>query len=355
MASTSAPLRTGHFQRLTLEAEPPRAVIEDDLYGAHVITEPVLVDLLGSKALARLVGVSQAGITSFLGLLPANVTRFEHSVGAFLLVRLVGGSLEEQVAGLLHDISHTAFSHVIDHALAPPGQSFHEVHKMRYVETTELPQILAKHGFADLKPLEEELYGIVEQPSPHLCADRLDYGLRDSVAFGKLSIQDAHKVVAGLKVFPDPSSPDRMLVLSSTEVAVSIARSYMAADRDVWSHPAQVDLYRRSGKLIADVVRAGGLSEAQLWELSDGEFWDAMRGVTDASGREEMAKLEKESFLDDGWSSLPMGAKVRTIDPDVWLPGAKAPVPLTVLSEEYTKERSDYLASRAAMRDASRP
>jgi HD superfamily phosphohydrolase len=31
-----------------------------------------------------------------------------------LLVRRLGASLEEQIAALLHDVSHTAFSHVID-------------------------------------------------------------------------------------------------------------------------------------------------------------------------------------------------------------------------------------------------
>ncbi len=34
-----------------------------------------------------------------------------------MLVNRLGGSLEEQIAALLHDVSHTAFSHVIDYVL----------------------------------------------------------------------------------------------------------------------------------------------------------------------------------------------------------------------------------------------
>jgi len=110
IASTSE-LEAGYLQ--TLEYLDDKIVIHDRIYGDHTITEPVLIDLLKSPSVLRLSRVGQHGITSFVGLTP-NVTRFEHSVGAFLVVRQVGGTVTEQVVGLLHDISHTAFSHVID-------------------------------------------------------------------------------------------------------------------------------------------------------------------------------------------------------------------------------------------------
>ena len=105
-------MQTGYFQ--TLEAlSDNRILIHDQLHGEHTISEPVLVDLLQSPALHRLIHVRQHGITSLVGLSP-KITRFEHSVGAFLLVRRLKASLEEQVTALLHDISHTTLSHVID-------------------------------------------------------------------------------------------------------------------------------------------------------------------------------------------------------------------------------------------------
>ncbi|MDR3150417.1 MAG: HD domain-containing protein [Candidatus Peribacteria bacterium] len=42
-------------------------------------------------------------------------SRFLHSVGVFLLLRKFGASLEEQIAGLIHDTSHSVFSHTIDY------------------------------------------------------------------------------------------------------------------------------------------------------------------------------------------------------------------------------------------------
>jgi HD superfamily phosphohydrolase len=41
----------------------------------------------------RLQGICQYGVTGFLGLTP-RVTRLEHSVGAFILVRRVGATIE---------------------------------------------------------------------------------------------------------------------------------------------------------------------------------------------------------------------------------------------------------------------
>lgn len=82
---------------------------QDDVYGTILIEEPVLLDLLESAALRRLRGVLQHGISALIGITQP-VTRFEHSVGAMLLVRRLGGKLPEQIAALLHDVSHTAFT-----------------------------------------------------------------------------------------------------------------------------------------------------------------------------------------------------------------------------------------------------
>lgn len=106
MAASS--FAAGYFQ--TLDSTPDHVIVDDELYGQHTISEPVLVELLRSPALVRLAGVNQHGISGLLNITP-RVTRFEHSVGALLLVRIVGARIDEQVAALLHDVSHTASTH----------------------------------------------------------------------------------------------------------------------------------------------------------------------------------------------------------------------------------------------------
>jgi HD superfamily phosphohydrolase len=88
--------------------------IVDRIYGVVQIDEPVLLDLMQSAAMRRLQGVLQHGISGLLGV-TRPTSRFEHSIGVMILVSRLGASLDEQIAALLHDVSHTAFSHVVDY------------------------------------------------------------------------------------------------------------------------------------------------------------------------------------------------------------------------------------------------
>ncbi|KAI0006432.1 hypothetical protein F4779DRAFT_23049 [Xylariaceae sp. FL0662B] len=345
---TTTPFKAGFFQSLDFSATD-RVVIDDQLYGKHTVLEPVLVELLQSRALIRLAEVHQHGISGFLGITP-KVTRLEHSVGAFLIVRQVGASVDEQVAALLHDIGHTAMSHVVDFALTEPGEtSFHELHKARYVNTTQIPDILTRHGFGDLKPLEEELYPLVEMPAPHLCADRLDYSLRDSIILGNLSLGDVQRIIASLKAHPSATSSPRLLVLQDQPPALALARAYLVCDRDLWGNTAHGDLYMRTAQLMGSVIRSGSIREDELWSLSDQEFWTKMRGTVDDIGRKAMERLETEGLPDEKGLPLPLGAKVRTIDPDVCSASSNKPTPLSVLFPEYATERQEHILARRAL------
>ncbi|EED21025.1 conserved hypothetical protein [Talaromyces stipitatus ATCC 10500] len=346
MTASNPPLNVGIFQTLESVSEET-VIIRDALYGEHQVSESILVELLHSPTLLRLTGICQHGVTGLLGLTP-KVTRFEHSVGAFLLVRKVGGGLEEQVAALLHDISHTALSHVVDWALSKPGEeSFHEVHKERYIKTmSSLPQVLTRHGFADLRALNEDLFPLVEMPSPHLCADRLDYALRDSVAFGTLTLEDAQRIFECLKVFPDAASSRRLLVLGDEHLALTLARAYLESDRKVYSDLGNVELYRRTGQVIGDLIRKENIKEEALWTLSDQEFWELLRKTADPARLEALNRLESEGAPKKDGLSLPQKAKIRTLDPDMWLSTSKEPLPLSVVRPGWARERQDYISSR---------
>jgi len=133
----------------------------DRIYGNFELSEPVLIKLIQSNAMQRLQGILQHGITGMIGICSMS-TRFEHSVGVMRLVQKMGGSLKEQIAALVHDVSHTAFSHVIDHVFKQADtQSFHEERKEWFFQQSDIPDILNQYGYQWQEFLDEDQFGIL--------------------------------------------------------------------------------------------------------------------------------------------------------------------------------------------------
>lgn len=118
-----------------------------------------------------------------------------------LLIRQFGGSLQEQVAGLLHDVSHTAFSHVVDVVLENEAEDYHETIFMDVIKQSSIPAILEKYGYEVENILDTSRWSLLEQPAPALCADRIDYTLRDMYFYGNLALEDIRKFLQDLLVF----------------------------------------------------------------------------------------------------------------------------------------------------------
>ena len=99
---------------------------KDSIYGEFDITEPVILALINSPVLQRLKGVSQAGYKPLYAK-EIIVNRFDHSVGVCLLLNKYKAPIEEQIAGLIHDVSHSSFSHCIDYALKGGSEKKHSL------------------------------------------------------------------------------------------------------------------------------------------------------------------------------------------------------------------------------------
>jgi uncharacterized protein len=177
-------------------------VYTDAVFGRYTITEPVIVDLVNCPALQRLQDVDQAGYPKpFFPQLKKH-TRFEHSLGVYLLLLRYGASLEEQIAGLIHDVSHSAFSHCADYTLgsteAGKTQSHQDNVFESYVRKSAIPQILSHHGLNVDTILDDRRFPLKEQSLPDLCADRIDYSLRSSIAAGIKTQKETDQILEKL-------------------------------------------------------------------------------------------------------------------------------------------------------------
>lgn len=312
----------------------------DSIYGTIQIEEPVLQALMDSAAMRRLQGVLQHGISGLIGITDPT-TRFQHSVGTMLLVRRLGGSVKEQIAALLHDVSHTAFSHVIDYVLDDhDGQSYHDEVKEAYVARTDLPQILAVHGYDWTEFLHEEQFSLLEQPSPRLCADRIDYFLRDGESLGLVTPAEIAMVLDQLVV------ENGRIGVGDLETARWLGETYMQADDQSWANFFEVGIYELTARAIRYGLAIGAMSEADFWG-QDEAVWAKLQAYDDETLQAKLALVSPQTEIvwDEANPTFTVSTKLRTIDPDVLVDGELRP--LSTLDLAFAARRRDYLSRKA--------
>lgn len=163
--------------------------IDDRVYGTYNFSEPVLVELVESDAVQRLKGIAQFGVPD-IWYHKKGFFRFEHDIGVAILLAKLGATVEEQIAGLLHDVSHTAFSHVVDYVIGNViNENFQDKILFNVISLDrQIPSILKKYGFNVKNFKTMDKFTLLERSEPELCADRVDYCLRELVTDGETEV-----------------------------------------------------------------------------------------------------------------------------------------------------------------------
>jgi hypothetical protein len=318
----------------------PKLIIKDRLFGPVEISQPVILDLLGTRAVQRLGGVLQHGVTALIGI-TRPVSRLEHSLGVMALVQRLGGSLEEQIAALLHDVSHTVFSHVIDYVFhSHDSQGYHEEHKEAFMAASDIPLALSRHGYDWHQFLHEEQFSLLEQPAPALCADRLDYFLRDSLDLGLAALSDIHQVLAHLVVHQE------RIVVDDLQIARWMGETFIAADQASWANFREVGLYELAAIAIRRGLNIGAMTEADLWSI-DRQAWSKLHASPDQKLQTMLSLVSPQTqFLWDAEQpTFWVSTKLRTIDPPVLVNSSARP--LSELDSAFAHYRQEYLTSKS--------
>jgi len=287
--------------------------IKDRVYGAEQINKPVLIDLINSKFIQRLKGVFQ------LGMPPEyyhrkGFTRYEHSVGVWILLKRLGAKLKQQISGLLHDGSHTAFSHVIDWVVGDPTkEDYQDQIHLKAIKNSDVPKILSKYGL-DYKEISKiENFSLLEKEAPDLCADRIDYTLRELQIEGK-SIS---------KLLFDLTVKDNEIVFKNRGSAEFFGNEYMRLQNEHWAgNEARARYY-----ILANVLREAMQKKIiSLEDLVNGQDYEIMRLLEKKGNREILRglnllknNLELEETSDE--RGIVLEKKFRYVDPKILING----------------------------------
>ncbi len=283
-------------------------IIQDRVYGKLSVEEPVLVELMNTRPVQRLKKIEQYGVPAEWYRVPG-FRRYEHSVGVMLLLRKLGASVEEQVAGLLHDVSHTAFSHVVDWVLGhSANEDYQDTVHEQFLRHPELLPVLGKYGFDVSKIGDLASFSLLEQPIPDICADRFDYTVRELACCGR--VHDAQHHISNLAV------SNGKMVFKSNEAAKAFGEQYLNCQVEHWGGYDAALRYFLMSNLLKRALDCGVISEGDF--LTDDEsVVQKLKVSTDAEIQGTISVLAHDLrfVVDDANPSVQIKKKFRYVDP----------------------------------------
>ena len=304
----------------------------DTFYGPIDVQETVLTDLIHSPAMQRLKKIHQYGV-SFYTTHKENYTRYDHSLGVFAVLRLKGAPLDEQIAGLLHDVSHTAFSHVGDWVFGKEfqDQDYQSTIQKLYLTNTGIAAILAKYGYqVEQIAMSEGKFLMLDRSLPDLCADRIDYNIQGAFYQKMLSYEECQAAVRDL------SYSNGRWVLANKDIASKLARFSLFMTEDCWGSANNYVMSRWLADAILRGMKLGVISWNDLHFGVDQDIWDALSASDDPIIKTKMHMLanptEYYQFVSPEEATVQARFRCRGIDP--WIQSGDKTVRLTSVDPE---------------------
>ncbi len=302
--------------------------------------------LVNTKHVQRLRNIQQLGLvdTVYPG---ANHTRFEHSIGTMHMASVIGHSLDLEpddirkvrVAGLLHDVGHSAFSHVVEGVLKRNPLLQPNINGTRLIKheaftkdiiTGSLPEdnYIARYVEKEFGTDPFEFFGEIAKiatgdtslKKPYLAqiiaddvdADRIDFLLRDSyhtgVSFGmidvdqivrSLVIRNGNIVLGSL----DSSGYGEDMALTAAEsLLISRAHHYTAIIHNPKTQASRVMLLHALEDALGSYEKKAGLEKAKeevvlfFKTYNDSDLLDFIRSHASGESLQLLAEIRDGSI-----------------------------------------------------------
>jgi uncharacterized protein len=300
------------------------------------IDDPIAIEIINHPSMQRLknIWISTYG---YLFNLKRNATRFDHSIGVYLLLKKYGALQKEQIAGLVHDVSHTALSHVSTYAIQGKyeGKEFHELMQQEFINNSGLGSLLNKQGYEVKEMLHTDEYTLLENELPDICADRIDYAIRDGLHLQTLTRQQANKILAGLATI------NGEFTFKDEESAFLYSFNFYLLNLMFYGSPTEAHFNNDFGSLVKRAMELEIIEEKD-WFSDDIYITNKLKS---SNNKEIKGWLEKYNnklviYEDTENPDVTFPKKIRIVDPKVKTRGGVSR--LSEISAVYNKIINDY-------------
>lgn len=309
-------------------------IINDPVYGKFEITEPVLIELINSKPVQRLKKIWQHGLPQKY-YFRRTFTRYDHSIGTMLLLRKLNASLEEQIAGLLHDASHTAFSHVVDFLYKTHDENYGDDILEKVLKKSEIPKILKKYKISFKRVVDGHKFSLLENNAPDICADRLDYTLRE--VYQRISKEKAKYCYDDLIV-----KNNEIIFVNKTSAELFV-KYYFSLQKEHWGSVENMLRYELTANILKYAANKKIISLNDLHK-DDQYIIDKLIDSKDKYIRKELSKVFKtiEFEIDENNYEFDLRKKYRFVDPKFYDIKTKKIVRYSIANPKYLKELKNH-------------
>lgn len=299
-----------------LNAASLQPMVVETVHGTVMVDDPLIIELIASPAFQRLKKIRQYGSNDYMMEHSREYTRFEHSLGVFYLLRVHGASRKEQIAGLLHDASHTVFSHATEPLLSRNVQEAYQdsIHE-EFLRQYGIENILSKYGLEVEEVLpKNEWFTALEQPLPSLCADRIEYNLYAGLMDGFLTMKDLKELHEQLHF------DGQHWYFDTAKAAKKIAHISLYESIFRWQSPEAM----MANQWICDALHRAwdiGLIDADdiHFNITDDAMWDRLQQSDDALIHASLTKIvDYKDFFSYGTPQdydIILKGKFRGVDP----------------------------------------
>lgn len=302
-------------------------------YGTISIDDALTSDLILSPAFQRLKEIHQYGVVHFIT--PTEpYSRFDHSIGVYYLLKKIGASYEEQISGLLHDVSHTVFSHVGDYVFrnhSNEGSYQDDIH-LWYLKESGLEQILNKYGMTGEQVYHRRSDFIaLDQPLPRLCADRFEYNLQGGLLRGLLTPDEFKGILSHL------TYDKGRWIIGDITLAEKLGNCSLVMTETLWGSAWEALVYRYAADALKRAFAIDLITFHEFHFSTDTLVWNKLKSANDAYIRlciEKMVGIHAHyTLVQPGEEDLLLKLKFRGVDP--WVKYPDGAYPLTEKSAAY--------------------
>lgn len=225
----------------------------------------LLIELYNHPLVQRTMDVEQLTLPQKYSTMPGStdLPRYEHLWGSVAFIRkMVECSEAEgrifdqkeklvlQLRALLHDLGQMAGSHLGDWLLQGFGgaEDYHDISLNQLLEIGGINELLRKYDIDPAEVLSINKHDWIENPSPDLCVDRVDYGVREITRWiDPYPYNWLHDPISHFQLVGD------RLVMKDKKSAKFFGVAFGLLATEHWSHPT----HRLQLHLFADLVKGG--------------------------------------------------------------------------------------------------